>query len=475
MTVKKMLIANRGEIAIRILRAAADIGIASVAIYAEDESQSLHVAKADEAAALPGRGVPAYLDGAAILELAQDMNCDAIHPGYGFLSENSKFALSCAKAGIAFVGPSMEILEVFGDKAAARDLAQRNGVPVLPGSDGAADGSTAEAFFDTHGATMIKAVGGGGGRGMRAVLDKDKISGALHICQAEALQAFGNGDVFVEKLLPAPRHIEVQIIGDGSGAISHLGERECSIQRRHQKLVEMAPAPGLEQGLRERITAAAVKMAEAVDYGNLGTFEFLVEGEEFFFIEANPRLQVEHTVTEEVWGVDLVQTQIALTGGATLSDLGLRQADLGPPRGQAMQVRINMETIDKDGSVHPTGGVLEVFEMPSGPGIRVDTFGYAGYSTIPSYDSLLAKLVAHTNGNNFAALSQKTYRALCECRIGGFLPTLAFCRICYRTTNSVLAILLPLSLPIIWALWWMGLTTNGGILKRLTGWPKIKI
>ena len=191
MTVKKMLIANRGEIAIRILRAAADIGIASVAIYAEDESQSLHVAKADEAAALPGRGVPAYLDGAAILELAQDMNCDAIHPGYGFLSENSKFALSCAEAGIAFVGPSMEILEVFGDKAAARDLAQRNGVPVLPGSHGAADGSTAEAFFDTHGATMIKAVGGGGGRGMRAVLDKDKISGALHICQAEALQAFG--------------------------------------------------------------------------------------------------------------------------------------------------------------------------------------------------------------------------------------------------------------------------------------------
>lgn len=426
MTVKKMLIANRGEIAIRILRAAADIGIASVAIYAEDESQSLHVAKADEAAALPGRGVPAYLDGAAILELAQDMNCDAIHPGYGFLSENSKFALSCAKAGIAFVGPSMEILEVFGDKAAARDLAQRNGVPVLPGSDGAADGSTAEAFFDTHGATMIKAVGGGGGRGMRAVLDKDKISGALHICQAEALQAFGNGDVFVEKLLPAPRHIEVQIIGDGSGAISHLGERECSIQRRHQKLVEMAPAPGLEQVLRERITAAAVKMAEAVDYGNLGTFEFLVEGEEFFFIEANPRLQVEHTVTEEVWGVDLVQTQIALTGGATLSDLDLRQADLGPPRGQAMQVRINMETIDKDGSVHPTGGVLEVFEMPSGPGIRVDTFGYAGYSTIPSYDSLLAKLVAHTNGNNFAALSQKTYRALCECRIGGFSTNIGF-------------------------------------------------
>ena len=426
MTLKKLLIANRGEIAIRILRAAADLGISSVAIFSEDDSQSLHVAKADEAAALPGRGVPAYLDGAAILELARKMNCDAIHPGYGFLSENAEFAVACDHAGISFVGPGVETLRVFGDKAAARQLAASNGVPVLPGSEGAADKSVAETFFDSHGAFMIKAIGGGGGRGMRAVLDKHKLSDALEICQTEALQAFGNGDVFVEKLLQAPRHIEVQIIGDGSGAISHLGERECSIQRRHQKLVEMTPAPGLGKVLREKVLSAAVKMAEATSYRNLGTFEFLVEGEEFFFIEANPRLQVEHTVTEEVWGVDLVQTQIALAAGATLSGLSLCQADLGQPRGQAMQVRINMETVDKDGNVRPTGGVLDVFEMPSGPGIRVDTFGYAGYGTTPNYDSLLAKLIAHTHGNDFAVLLQKTYRALCECRIEGLSTNIGF-------------------------------------------------
>jgi len=229
MSVKKLLIANRGEIAIRILRAAADLGIATVAIYAQDESQSLHLSKADEAVALPGRGVAAYLDSAGILALAQEMGCDAIHPGYGFLSENAEFAVACAQAGIAFVGPGAETLYMFGDKAAARDLAERNGVPVLPGSQGATDVAGAEAFFASHGATMIKAIAGGGGRGMRAIRDGGEMAAAHALCQAEALQAFGNGDVFVERLLEQPRHIEVQIIGDGSGAIRNWWKRRLRL------------------------------------------------------------------------------------------------------------------------------------------------------------------------------------------------------------------------------------------------------
>ncbi|MBT3331476.1 MAG: carbamoyl-phosphate synthase large subunit, partial [Rhodospirillaceae bacterium] len=423
---KKLLVANRGEIAIRILRAAAEMNIPSVAVYAEDEAASLHLTKADEAVALSGRGVPAYLDGAGILAIAKDTGCDAIHPGYGFLSENAEFATACAQAGIIFVGPAAETLQMFGDKAAARELAAGNGVPVLPGSQGAVSVGQAEAFFAAHGPTMIKAIAGGGGRGMRAITDGGEIAAAHGICQAEALQGFGNGDVFVERLLQKPRHIEIQIIGDGQGAISHLGERECSIQRRHQKIVEMAPAPGLTADLRERLTQAAVALASAVDYRNLGTFEFLVEGDEFFFIEANPRLQVEHTVTEEVWGIDLVQSQLRVAGGASLADLEMTQDQVGPPRGQAMQVRINMETIEADGSVRPSGGILDSFEMPSGPGIRVDSFGYAGYRTSPSYDSLLAKLIAHTNGSDFATLAQKTYRALCECRITGLSSNISF-------------------------------------------------
>ncbi|MDE0728038.1 MAG: carbamoyl-phosphate synthase large subunit, partial [Alphaproteobacteria bacterium] len=426
MSIKKLLVANRGEIAIRILSAAADLGLATVAVYAGDEDASLHVVKADEAVCLPGRGVPAYLDGAAVLAVAREQGCDAIHPGYGFLSENAGFAAACAQAGIAFVGPLAETLEMFGDKAAARALAEKNGVPVLPGSEGATDAAGAEAFFDIHGPIMIKAIAGGGGRGMRAIHARAEIAPAVALCQGEALQAFGQGDVFVERLLDRPRHIEIQIIGDGGGAISHLGERECSIQRRHQKLVEMAPAPGLAPDLRDRLTAAAVALAGAVNYRNAGTFEFLVDGEDFFFIEANPRLQVEHTVTEEVWGIDIVQTQLRIAGGASLVDLALTQADTGPARGQAMQVRINMETMEADGTVRPSGGVLESFEMPLGPGIRVDGFGYAGYRTSPSYDSLLAKLIVHAPGNDFAVLAQKTYRALCECRITGLSSNISF-------------------------------------------------
>ncbi len=426
MSVKKLLVANRGEIAIRVLRAAADMGIATVAVYAQDEAASLHVVKADEAVALAGRGVPAYLDGEAILAVAKEQGCDAIHPGYGFLSENADFALTCAQAGIAFVGPGAETLDMFGDKAAARDLAEKNGIPVLPGSAGAVDTASAQAFFDAHGPTMIKAIAGGGGRGMRAIFDRDEIPDALEICQTEAQQAFGNGDVFVERLLQQPRHVEIQIVGDGSGAIVHLGERECSIQRRHQKLVEMAPAPGLPVKLREELCQSAVTLAGAADYRNVGTFEFLVAGEEYFFIEANPRLQVEHTVTEEVWGVDIVQIQLAVAGGASLADLGLIQDQVGPPRGQAMQVRINMESIEADGTVRPSGGALERFDMPSGQGIRVDTFGYVGYRTSPSYDSLLAKLIAHAPGEDFALLAQKTYRALCECQIAGLTSNIPF-------------------------------------------------
>src|SRR5262249_43370118 len=425
-----LLVANRGEIAIRILRAASELGIRTVAIFSEDDASSLHTRKADEARPLCGAGVAAYLDGEHILAVAKEAGCDAIHPGYGFLSENAGFARRCVEEGITFVGPRAEILELFGDKGRARALAERCGVPVLPGTSRPTSLEQARAFLTSLGdgsAMMIKAVAGGG-RGMRAVHHPQEVEEAYSRCQSEALQAFGNGDVYVEQLLPRTRHIEVQIIGDGSGAVSHLGERECSIQRRHQKLVEVAPSPGLSPGLRSQLTAAAVRLAAAIRYDNIGTFEFLVDAtamnddRAYAFIEANPRLQVEHTVTEEVTGVDLVQLQLQLAAGRSLTDLRLRQSEVPEPRGFALQVRINMETMGADGAVRPSGGTITAFEVPFGPGLRTDTFGYAGYRTSPHFDSLLAKLIGHTPSAAFADVVTRTYRALCEFKIEG-VPT----------------------------------------------------
>jgi acetyl/propionyl-CoA carboxylase alpha subunit len=435
MNIKNLLIANRGEIAIRIMRAAAELGLRTVAVFSEDDAHSLHTRKADEARPLHGKGVAAYLDGEHILAVAIEAGCDAIHPGYGFLSENAPFARRCAEEGITFVGPRAELLELFGDKGQARALAERCGVPVLTGVSGPTSLAQAREFLASLGdgsAMVIKAIAGGGGRGMRVVQHLQEVEDAYARCQSEALQAFGNGDVYVEQLLPRARHIEVQILGDGSGAVSHLGERECSIQRRHQKLIEIAPSPGLPPGLRARLIAAAVRLAETTRYDNIGTFEFLVDAAAlhddaaYAFIEANPRLQVEHTVTEEVMGVDLVQLQLQLAGGRSLAELGLQQSTPLQPRGFAMQVRINMETMSADGNVRPAGGTLTAFELPSGSGLRTDTFGYVGYRTSPSFDSLLAKLICHTPSSDFTKVVAKTYRALCEFKIEGVATNIPF-------------------------------------------------
>ncbi|MGA8570121.1 MAG: biotin carboxylase N-terminal domain-containing protein, partial [Candidatus Binataceae bacterium] len=308
---RSLLVANRGEIAIRVMRAAAELGIHTVAVFSEDDARSLPTRNADEARALSGTGAAAYLDIEQIVAIAKAAGCDAIHPGYGFLSENARFARRAAEERIKFVGPRAEILELFGDKVRARALAERVGVPLLPGTAGATSLSEAREFLASLGdggakaevAMMIKAVAGGGGRGMRAVYHPDELNEAYRRCQSEARTAFGNPDVYVERLMPRARHLEVQIAGDGSGSVSHLWERECTVQRRNQKLVEVAPSPGLPERMRARLTAAAVQMAEAVRYDSLGTFEFLLDADarhddaEFAFIEANPRLQVEHTVT----------------------------------------------------------------------------------------------------------------------------------------------------------------------------------
>src|ERR1700681_4745696 len=410
MSFKKLLIANRGEIAIRIARAAAETGLATVAIYPADDALSLHVRIADESYEIPGRGARAYLDIEAVIAAAKATACDALHPGYGFLSENALLARRCAEEGMVFVGPSPEALDLFGDKVEAKRLARRCGVPIIAGTSGPTSLAEANAFFaslGTGGAVMIKAIAGGGGRGMRIVDDAAKLEEAYARCQSEAKAAFGSDGVYVERLIRNARHIEVQIIGDRHGAISHLWERECTIQRRNQKLIEVAPSPSLSEALRTRIIDAAKQLATAARYDNLGTFEFLVDGDAksddtaFAFIEANPRLQVEHTVTEEVLGVDLVKSQLAVAAGATLDSLGLAQAAIPAPRGYAMQLRVNMEVMDAKGMTKPTGGTLAVFALPSGPGVRVDTFGYSGYKTSAAFDSLLAKVIVHSPGTNW--------------------------------------------------------------------------
>lgn len=430
-----VLIANRGEIAVRVMRAAAELGIGTVAVFSEDDVHSLHTQRADEAYPLRGAGVSAYMDAEQILSAAKERGCDAIHPGYGFLSENVGFAQRCAEEGITFVGPRAETLELFGDKAQARALADRCGVPLLAGTQGSVTLEQAKEFLSSlgdGGSMMIKAVAGGGGRGMRTVFRPEEVEDAYTRCQSEALKALGNGDVYVERFMARARHIEVQVIGDGSGSVSHLGERECSIQRRHQKLVEIAPCPGLSSGLRERIIADAVRLAEHVRYHNVGTFEFLVDPDAmndeavYAFIETNPRLQVEHTVTEEVMGVDLVKIQLQLAAGSSLEELGLTQADVPKPQGFAVQVRINMETMDPDGTTRPASGTLTAFEVPSGHGVRADTCGYVGYRISPKFDSLLAKLIGHSTSPHFAEANAKTYRALCEFKIEGVRTNVPF-------------------------------------------------
>ena len=431
----KLLVANRGEIAVRILRAAAEMNIPTVAICSEDDDRSLHTRIADACVSLPAKGAAAYLDMDAILAIATAHGCSAVHPGYGFLAENADFARRCEQAGIVFIGPAADTLSLFGDKLRARKMARQCGIPVLPGTDGPTGIEEARQFFASLGsgeAMMIKAVAGGGGRGMRPVRDLSELDAAMRICRSEALSAFGSGDLYVERLIRRGRHIEVQVVGDGTGAVSHLWERECTLQRRNQKILEVAPSPSIDDRLRERLTGAAVTLAETAGYRSLGTFEFLVDidapadGDNFFFLEVNPRLQVEHTVTEAVTGTDLVQVQIDIARGRTLAELGLRQPEIPRPSGYAVQLRINMEEIGANGEIRPAGGTLAVFDPPLGGGIRVDTFGYPGYTVNPNFDSLLAKLVCHSRQSDYAAVLAKAYRALCEFRIEGIATGIPF-------------------------------------------------
>jgi len=414
----RVLIANRGEIVLRIARAAAELGIDSVAVHAEDDAASPHVAAADQAVALPGSGARAYLDIEAIVAAAKGAGCDALHPGYGFLSENAGLARACAAAGITFIGPSPQHLETFGDKAAARALAAERKVRLIPGT-GAIDLDAARTFQAEHGAIMLKARAGGGGRGMRAVLDPGELDAAFAACAREAKAAFGDDGLYAEKRIDRARHIEVQVVGDGARVLA-VGDRDCSLQRRNQKLVEIAPAPNLSDATRADLAKAAEALCAG--YRGLATVEFLLDVEtgEAFFLEVNPRLQVEHTVTEEVTGLDLVRLQFELAAGRTLVDLELSVAP--PTIGAAIQARVNAETLTADGQVKPSSGTLSAYAPPGGPGVRVDGAGAVGLTVGGAYDSLLAKVI--TRGRTLSEAAARLDRALAEFTITG-LPTTA--------------------------------------------------
>lgn len=446
-----LLVANRGEIALRIIRTATELGMRTLAVYAEDDAESPHVHAADEAIGLPGTGPPAYLDQAAMLAAAKSSGAELIHPGYGFLSENASFADACAAGGYTFVGPDARVLELLGNKTAARGAAIAAGVPVLPATDGPSGVEDVKAFFAAQGCgIMIKALAGGGGRGMRKVHSADQIDDAYRRCAAEAQLGFGDPALFAEALLADARHIEVQVVAAPAGHQTHahaVGDRDCSIQRRYQKLVEIAPAQGISDDLRRALHQAAVRLCAHVGLRGLATVEFLVTGEDFVFLEVNPRIQVEHTVTEETTGLDLVAAQLAIAGGASFYQLGLPSGIasdgtevIGEPaarRGVAIQLRVNAETFGPDLSVAPSAGVLTVFSPPSGPGVRVDTYGRAGLVISPQYDSLLAKLIvfvrgvhgSHTmHGSSWPAAVRKARTALAEFSIEGVHTNITFLR-----------------------------------------------
>ena len=427
--IRHLLVANRGEIALRILRCATDLGVRTLAVASADDATALHLRHADATHALPGSGPAAYLDSAALLAAARQAGCDAVHPGYGFLSESADFARACAAAGLRFVGPTPEQLVLLGDKAQARALAQRCGVPVLPGTSAAVTRDEAHAFLQALGQpVMIKALAGGGGRGIRLVRDAAALDEAYTRCQSEALRSFGDGRVYVEQALGRARHIEIQVLGDGQGGVMHLGERDCSVQRRNQKLIEICPSPRLDAALRTQLLDAALRMAREIGYANAGTFEFLVDvaAPAFYFLEANPRLQVEHTVTEEIWGVDLVAAQLHIAAGATLAELGLQEAR--PRKGFALQARVNMERLLEDGTPVMDGGTLLEFAPPSGPGIRVDTCGYRGYMPSPAFDSLLAKVVVTSADASLAGALGRAGRALSAFTLQGVANNIALLR-----------------------------------------------
>jgi len=417
-TINKLLVANRGEIALRIIRSARVLGIKTVAVYSEADAASAHVAAADEARPIgPSEAARSYLNMDAIIEAAQATGADAIHPGYGFLSERPEFARIAEANGIVFVGPPADVMAALGDKVAARRIAIGAGVPVVPGVD-TGDLASARKFAAEAGfPIMVKAAAGGGGRGMRVVEDAAGLEAALEAATREAQAAFGDGRIFLEKYLARPRHIEIQILGDHHGTVVALGERECSIQRRHQKIIEESPAPGLTAGMRERMTGAALKLARAAGYRNAGTAEFLVDGDNFYFLEVNARLQVEHPVTEIRFGCDLVAEQLRIAAGE-------RVAEPPAPRGCAIECRINAEDAAHD--FRPAIGRVISLILPSGPGVRVDTHLGAGAEVSPYYDSLVAKLICF--GADREQARARMVAALGEFSLLGVNNTAAFLR-----------------------------------------------
>ena len=414
----KLLVANWGEIAVRVMRAAHELGLATVAVYTPEDREALHRTKARESYQLgePGHPVRGYLDVAALIEVARRCGADALHPGYGFLSESAALAQACADAGIVFVGPPAEVLRLTGDKVSARDAAVRAGLPVLRASAPLADGEGGDADAEEVGFPLfVKASAGGGGRGLRVVTDRAGLAEAVQSASREAAAAFGDGTVFLEQAVTSPRHIEVQVLGDVTGDVVHLFERDCSVQRRHQKVVELAPAPGLAGDVRAGLCDAAVAFARSVGYVNAGTVEFLVDAEgAFTFMEMNPRIQVEHTVTEEVTGVDIVASQIHIAAGRSLADLGLRQDSISV-RGVAVQCRITTE--DPSDDFRPGTGTITSYQSPGGPGVRLDGAVYAGAQITPYFDSLLVKLT--TRGPDLQTAALRAQRALREFRVRG--------------------------------------------------------
>lgn len=419
---KKILIANRGEIAVRIIRAARELGIQTVAVYSEADRDSLHVALVDEAVCIgPATSADSYLKIPSILAAAQITGAEAIHPGYGFLAENASFAKICAQNDIVFIGPKPELISMMGDKATARETAIKNKVPITKGSDGIVpdvEEAKEVAKWITY-PVMIKATAGGGGKGMRIAHDEKELVENFIAAQNEAKAAFGNPDVYIEKYVEEPRHVEIQVIGDKFGNVVHLGERDCSIQRRHQKLIEEAPSAGIDSKTRDKMGKFAAKLAKGIGYDSVGTLEFLVDKNmNFYFMEMNTRIQVEHTISEEITGVDLIKEQIRVAAGLKLS---FTQKDIDIA-GHAIECRINAE--DSENGFLPSSGTLEKYIPAGGIGVRVDSHSYQGYEIPPYYDSMIAKLIV--KGKNREEAIERMKRALQEFKVEGVDTTIPF-------------------------------------------------